>query len=67
MVGQGETPRAATKAKHSWHSPALSARYGEMENNEPRYKPRSPDGDAGWRKSIPRYAQLFEFVGNFIP
>jgi hypothetical protein len=42
-----EGHRAASKSKHSWHSPALSARYGEMEDNEPRYKPRSPDADAG--------------------
>ncbi len=38
--------RASSKAKHSWQSPALSARYGEVEDNEPRYKPRRPDADA---------------------
>ena len=38
--------RASFKAKHSWQSPALSARYGEVEDNEPRYKPRNPSADA---------------------
>ncbi|CAL8466123.1 g5659 [Coccomyxa elongata] len=38
--------RASSKAKHSWQSPALSARYGEVEDNEPRYKPRNPSADA---------------------
>lgn len=35
------------KAKHSWHSPALSARYGELPYDEPRYKPRIRDADQG--------------------
>ena len=35
------------KAKHLWHSPALSARYGELPYDEPRYKPRIPDADQG--------------------
>lgn len=38
--------RASSKAKHSWQSPALSARYGEVEDNEPRYKPRNRSADA---------------------
>lgn len=36
-----------SKAKHSWHSPSLSARYGELPYDEPRYKPRIPDADQG--------------------
>ena len=38
-----------SKPKHSWHSPALSARYGELPLDEPRYKPRLPDADQGTR------------------
>ena len=36
-----------SKAKHTWHSPSLSARYGELPYDEPRYKPRIPDADQG--------------------
>lgn len=43
--------RASSKAKHSWQSPALSARYGEVEDNEPRYKPRRPNADASTSKA----------------
>lgn len=42
---------ASSKAKHSWQSPALSARYGEVEDNEPRYKPRRPNADASTSKA----------------
>lgn len=45
-AGPESRERASSKAKHSWQSPALSARYGEVADDEPRYKPRSPTVDA---------------------
>ena len=38
-----------SKAKHTMYSPSLSARYGELPYDEPRYKPRIPDADQGMR------------------